>query len=96
MPERREALQGGLSKSLRLSARSERLKGLAMERASATQIADQAIKGDIRRMLDELGHPPLVDRIFPNGWEKESSDKLQSLHALCLRTFDAREQEVSS
>ena len=62
-----------------------------MERASAEQIAAEAIKADIRQMLGELGNPPLVDQIFPNGWEKESSDKLRSLHALCLRTYAARE-----
>lgn len=64
--------------------------GLIERRPTANEIADEAIKADIRQMLDELGNPPLVDRIYPNGWESEPSDRLRSLHALCLRTFAAR------
>lgn len=60
------------------------------QRASADEVMDEALRVDIRQMLAELGDPPLVTRIFPNGWEKAPHDGLVNLHRLCLRTFASR------
>lgn len=66
------------------------------EHAPAGEVMDDALRVDIRQMLDELGNPPLVERIFPNGWESAPHEGLVSLHALCLRTFAARSREPTS
>lgn len=46
--------------------------------------------GEIATMLDELGNPPLIERIFPKGWRTADDDGLAHLFDLCLRTFAAR------
>lgn len=67
-----------------------------MERQNATVVIDEALNKEIREMLEELGHPPLVARIFPKGWENEPREKRLSLHALCIRTFSARAQPTTA
>jgi len=61
-----------------------------MSRPKADEVMLSALKADISAMLEELGNPPLVARIFPNGWENEQIPKLRDLHALFLRTFSSR------
>lgn len=50
----------------------------------------QQLIAEIDSMLVELGHPALVDRIFPQGWRQAADAGLASLYDLCIRTFAER------
>ncbi len=62
-------------------------------RLPRTEFVRGALTDEIEGMLEELGQPPLVDRIFPNGWRNAPDDKLKSLYDLCIRTFATRAQQ---
>ena len=70
---------------------SEEIK--ADVRPSRKEFVRAALKARIAAMLDELGHPPLVERIFPQGWRNANDDALGQLFDLCLRTFKTRDGE---
>lgn len=57
---------------------------------SAEVFIRESLKAEIVLMLEELGEPPLVQRIFPNGWANGTKDDLINLYELCRRTYDAR------
>lgn len=65
---------------------------VARPRRNHDEVMDAALNQSIRDMLHELGHPPLVMAIFPNGWEDAPRGKRIELHQLCIRTFKKREQ----
>jgi hypothetical protein len=50
----------------------------------------EALVAEIATMLNDLGNPPLVDRIFPNGWRNASDEKLGQIYDLCVRTYAVR------
>lgn len=60
---------------------------------TAQEIMERALDADIKRMLDDLGNPPLVARIFPGGWEGAPFDKRRELHDLCIRTYRAKSKK---
>lgn len=62
------------------------------EHQSREQLIRSTLEAEIATMLDELGNPPLVQDIFPNGWRNANDQKLKELYDLCLRTFSAREK----
>jgi hypothetical protein len=49
-----------------------------------------ALEAEIENMLDELGHPPLVERIFPNGWRTADDDQIGPFFDLCRRSLSAK------
>ena len=60
---------------------------LVASRRSADQVIDDALNADISELLELLGHPPLVKKIFPNGWEGRALSDRKAFHGLCLRTI---------
>lgn len=62
-----------------------------MTRLPRSTFVRRALSAEIADMLDELDNPPLVERIFPNGWRLASDEKLADLYDLCVRTYAARE-----
>lgn len=64
----------------------------AKARPFAKEFIRHALIVGIEAMLVELDNPPLVDRIFPNGWRNGSNDDLTNLYDLCVRTFIEREK----
>lgn len=63
---------------------------MSSEPVSRQAFAREALADKIAEMLDDLGNPPLVDRIFPNGWRNADDAGLASLYDLCVRTYAAR------
>lgn len=61
-----------------------------MSRLPRAEFVRQALLTEIDSMLVELGNPPLIERIFPNGWQNAPTDKLEQLYDLCLRTYASR------
>jgi hypothetical protein len=59
---------------------------------NAGEFIRTALRVEIAAMLDELGQPPLVARIFPKGWQNADREGLTSLYELCRRTFIQREK----
>lgn len=59
---------------------------------SADEFIRSALVVKISEMLTELQHPPLVDKIFPLGWQKADRTGLINLYELCRRTFAKRER----
>lgn len=57
---------------------------------SADDFIRSALTNEIATMLDELGNPALVERIYPNGWRNADRMGLVSLYELCRRTFVKR------
>ena len=57
---------------------------------SAEDFIRSALITEIAAMLDELGNPALVERIYPNGWRNADRMGLVSLYELCRRTFAKR------
>jgi hypothetical protein len=60
------------------------------EPLSRAEFLRASLTVEIERMLTDLGNPPLVDRIFPNGWRNANDQGLQSLYDLCVRTYQSR------
>lgn len=52
----------------------------------------EALTARIAAMLEDLGNPPLVGRVFPKGWRNADRAGLISLYELCRRTFARREK----
>lgn len=59
---------------------------------SANDFMVSALKAEIETMLEELGQPELVGRIFPKGWRNADRRGLIDLYELCRRTFNKRGQ----
>lgn len=57
---------------------------------SAEAFICAALTARIAVMLEELGNPELVDRIYPAGWRNADSKGLAQLYELCRRTFAQR------
>jgi hypothetical protein len=51
-----------------------------------------ALMQEITLMLQELGNPELVNRIYPNGWQNNNEAQLRVLYDLCWKTFRKREK----
>lgn len=64
------------------------------ERRNAEQVMSDALDQDIASMILDLGNPPLIERIFPNGWRSDSFQKRKEFHALCLRTYVDRDRKT--
>lgn len=60
------------------------------ERLSRAEFVRAALTAEIATMLDDLGNPALVERIFPKGWRNADDAGLANLFDLCLRTFATR------
>jgi arsenate reductase-like glutaredoxin family protein len=63
------------------------------ERLHCADFVRRCIIEEIESMLDELGHPPLVEQIFQKGWKKANLEQLYNLFDLCVRTFASRAME---
>lgn len=61
-------------------------------RPFAKDFIRNALVAAIEPMLEELGNPPLVDRIYPSGWRRADERGLRNLFDLCVRTFAKRER----
>ncbi len=55
------------------------------------QLTQSTLRSSVETMLRDLGDPPLVDRIYPDGWRRERD--LRQLYELCLRTYAQRERD---
>lgn len=62
-----------------------------MNRPDHNAVIDAALNRSIAEMLAELGDPPLVGRLFPQGWSDAPRERRINLHALCISTFRSRE-----
>jgi hypothetical protein len=60
---------------------------------NADEFIREALTSRIAVMLDDLGQPPLITRIFPKGWRNEDRSSLIALYELCRRTFAKRETD---
>jgi hypothetical protein len=60
------------------------------ERLPRAAFIRQALQAEVAAMLAELEHPPLVERLFPEGWRKADDQGLAQLYDLCLRTIATR------
>lgn len=64
-----------------------------MKRLPRAVFIRAALEREVEEMLEELGAPPLVERIFPKGWRNADDAGLAQLYDLCIRTYQERERE---